>query len=98
MTSLPIYFRLYIYGGHDIREGSINNLWMLDFNDIDDLDCQIEDRLYCCKWKLQAVKGNNPGRISHHSSVVYKYKMYLFGGNLIKEKETEESVVWELDL
>lgn len=27
--------RLYIYGGHDIREGSLDNLWMLDINKLE---------------------------------------------------------------
>lgn len=29
-------FRLYIYGGHDIREGSKDSLWMLDLRKIKD--------------------------------------------------------------
>lgn len=32
------YDRLYIYGGHDIREGSKNTLWMLDLRKLKDLD------------------------------------------------------------
>lgn len=31
-------FRLYIYGGHDIREGSLSTLWMLDLSKMVDLD------------------------------------------------------------
>lgn len=35
--------RLYIFGGHDIREGSLDNLWMLDMVNFEDLDMQPED-------------------------------------------------------
>ena len=42
--------RLYIYGGHDIREGSLKNMWMLDFNKFDDLDLEPEDQDRCCEW------------------------------------------------
>jgi len=34
---------LYIYGGHDIREGSLDNLWMIDIDNFNDLDMQLED-------------------------------------------------------
>lgn len=30
--------KLYIYGGHDIREGSLDNLWVIDLNNFDDLE------------------------------------------------------------
>lgn len=29
---------LYIYGGQDIREGQMDNLWMIDLQNFDDLD------------------------------------------------------------
>jgi hypothetical protein len=32
------YYRLYIYGGHDIREGSKDTLYMLDLRKLKDLD------------------------------------------------------------
>jgi len=53
-------FRLYIYGGHDIREGTLDNLWMLDLSLMDDLDMQPEDQERNCKWQLlktSCVKG-----------------------------------------
>jgi len=36
-------YRLYIYGGHDIREGSLANLWMLDLGKLIDLEKPEED-------------------------------------------------------
>ena len=44
--------RLYIFGGHDIREGSLKNMWMLDLNDFNDLDLAPEDQIGHCEWKL----------------------------------------------
>jgi hypothetical protein len=29
---------MYIYGGHDIREGSMDTLWMLDLAKLSDLE------------------------------------------------------------
>ena len=34
--------KLYIYGGHDIREGSFDNLWMINLDDFDDFDLRPE--------------------------------------------------------
>ena len=31
-------YRLYIYGGHDIREGSLASLWMINLGYLQDLD------------------------------------------------------------
>ena len=83
-------YRMYIYGGHDIREGSMDNLWVIDLQSFDDLDREPEDQERDCAWKLKETKGDpkppkdnqgQPGALSHHSSVVYNEKMYLFGGS-----------------
>ena len=42
--------KLYIFGGHDIREGSLDNLWMLDLENFNDLDMQPEDQERSCHW------------------------------------------------
>ena len=76
--------KLYIYGGHDIREGSMDNLWVIDLENFDDLDLMPEDQDRTCEWKLLPTKGSHttgPGAISHHTSVVFGDKMYLFGGS-----------------
>ena len=49
--------KLYIYGGHDIREGSLDNLWMIDLENFDDLDLMPEDQDKTCDWKLLPTKG-----------------------------------------
>ena len=73
---------MYIYGGHDIREGSMDNLWVIDLLSFDDLDLEPEDQDKHCAWKLKETKGEHcPGALSHHTSVVYNDKMYLYGGS-----------------
>jgi hypothetical protein len=37
---------MYIFGGHDIKEGSLDNLWMLDLSKLSDqYDNQDSDRV-----------------------------------------------------
>lgn len=81
---------MYIYGGHDIREGSKDSLWMLDLRKIKD---QIESDLV---WKEIPTKGEEkPGCLAHHTSVVFGDKMFLFGGSNL---ETENRKFFSLDL
>jgi hypothetical protein len=89
-------YRFFMFGGHDIREGSLSNLWMLDFNKLDDLAASEEEQEKSCEWKLVELKGRiKLGPIAHHSSVVYGDKMYLFGGSNL---ETENKRFLQLDL
>lgn len=82
--------KLYVYGGLDIREGSINSLYELNLLCLQELN---NDELHypggepmqsSYKWRLVTPTGNAqqiPGRIAYHTSCVYKDNMYLFGGN-----------------
>ena len=89
---------LFIFGGHDIREGSHDNLWKLDLNTLVDLDNYGDEKMFTCQWEPVEVKGKlQPGRVSHHSSVIHKSKMYLFGGNTLKEASKDDNCVFELD-
>lgn len=93
--------KMYIYGGHDIREGSMDNLWMIDLEDFNDLDMQPEDQERILEWHLvqttAASKGNKrPGAISHHTSVVYGERMYMFGGS--KASGIENNEFWALNI
>ena len=47
-------------------------------------------------WHLIETSGPNPGAISHHSSVVYNERMYLFGGS--KANGEENKKFYSLDL
>jgi hypothetical protein len=87
---------LYVFGGHDIREGSKDSLWMLDLRKMKDLDLDPAHQNKDCTWKLLETKGvEKPGFLAHHSSVVYNDKMYLFGGSNL---ENENNKFFYLDL
>jgi hypothetical protein len=76
--------RLFIFGGLDIREGSLNNLWELNLTNIRDLEVEEGYRQETCGWKQVKTTGSVaaiPDKIAYHTSVVYKDNMYLFGGN-----------------
>jgi hypothetical protein len=63
-------YRLFIYGGHDIREGSMDNLWVVDLTTFDDLDQEPEDQDKDCAWKLRDTNGESPAALSHSTPVV----------------------------
>jgi hypothetical protein len=98
--------RHFIYGGHDIREGSLNNLWMIDMAKFEDLKLPEEQQDKSCEWKLIETRGRQKpgktrdclqgiGHLAHHSSVVFGDKMYLFGGSNL---EKENNLFLALDL
>ena len=76
---------MYIYGGHDIREGSMDNMWVIDLARFSDLDLAPEDMDHSLEWKLVDTKGvkfeHVPLAIAHQTSVVQDSKMYMFGGS-----------------
>ena len=81
--------RLFVFGGLDIREGSLSSLWELNLANLKDLDLEEGLRLETCGWKLIKTNGNPhvmPDRIAYHTSVVYKDNMFLFGGNNYKNQ------------
>jgi len=69
--------KMYIYGGHDIREGSKDTLYQFDFRK---LKAQPEEDGNC--WSLIQTKGDEkPGCLAHHSTVIYGDRLFLFGGS-----------------
>eukprot|EP00347_Sterkiella_histriomuscorum_P006674 403351868 len=88
--------KLYIYGGHDIREGSLNSLWMLNLGHLSDLDKPENEQDKKLMWHHTDTSGPSPGAISHHTSVVFNERMYLFGGS--KANGEENSKFFSLDL
>ena len=82
--------RLFVYGGLDIREGSLNTLWELNLNNLKDLEVADGYRQENCVWKLIKTTGNSqtiPEKLAYHTSVVFKDNMYLFGGNNYKQQK-----------
>lgn len=49
-------------------------------------------------WKLIETTGPNPGAISHHTSVVYNERMYLFGGSKMSGEENKNFYGLDLKL
>eukprot|EP00357_Protocruzia_adherens_P018677 CAMPEP_0114987920 /NCGR_PEP_ID=MMETSP0216-20121206/9293_1 /TAXON_ID=223996 /ORGANISM="Protocruzia adherens, Strain Boccale" /LENGTH=217 /DNA_ID=CAMNT_0002350607 /DNA_START=30 /DNA_END=679 /DNA_ORIENTATION=- len=62
---------LYIYGGEDIREGIVSNMYKINIERDSDV----------IEWQPVESTGDGPGAISHHTGVVHEGKWYLFGGN-----------------
>ena len=88
--------RMYIYGGHDIREGSKDSLWMLDLRKLKEMEGGTSQEAKDSAWKEIAIKGDDkPGPLAHHTCVVYGDKMFLFGGSNL---EAENRKFFSLDL
>ena len=76
--------KMYIYGGLDIQNGSVDSLWELDLTQLQDLEAEEIENRHSCMWRQisqQGKKENCPGPVAYHTSVVYKEQMFLFGGN-----------------
>lgn len=70
--------KLVIYGGQDISEGVLDDLWILNLN----LEYTLEE-----KWTKIPCGPESPGPLCRHSSVAYKGKKYILGGtDLFEEK------------
>ena len=82
--------KLYVFGGLDIREGSLNTLYELNLSCLSELQLDesgegYEEKLISQhKWREVLTTGNDahkPGNVAYHTSIVHKDNMYLFGGN-----------------
>ena len=72
---------MYIYGGHDIREGSMDNMWLINLNRFTDLDLPPEEMDHSLEWRMVDTVGVKVDAIAHQTSVVYNGQMYMFGGS-----------------
>ena len=89
---------MYIYGGHDIREGELDTLWYFELEKIGVLKQLADmspgpDRFDRFAWHKVQTTGAGPGRISHHATVVSGNKMILIGGSCVNN-----SKIFSLDL
>lgn len=82
--------KLFVFGGLDIREGSLNSLYELNLQCLNELNNEEmhtpggDPMQSNHRWRLVQTTGNAshiPSNIAYHSSCVYKDNMYLFGGN-----------------
>ena len=49
--------KLYIYGGLDIQNGSVNTLWELDLGLVPDLDSEDQEKRLACSWRQVPQQG-----------------------------------------
>ena len=107
-----IWTRMFIFGGHDIREGTLDSLWMVELTKVQEGEHKgaefgdaVEKKV---QWnKLETTGKDKPGKIydvnnllgpiAHHSSVVFSEKMYLFGGSN-QQRKVHNHTFWQLDL
>ena len=88
---------MYILGGHDIREGSLDSLWMLDLTKLQDLERPEDQQERKLMWHLIDMQGKDvPGPISHHSCSVFGDKLYLIGGT--KFSGEQNTLIYVLDM
>ena len=82
--------KLYVFGGLDIREGSLNTLYELNLSCVNEVSTDDSAEVYeeklisKHKWREVQTTGNEahkPGNVAYHSSIVHKDNMYIFGGN-----------------
>eukprot|EP00347_Sterkiella_histriomuscorum_P011091 403373787 len=100
-TSFQVGKKMYIYGGHDIKEGSLGSLWMLDIGKLSEQSNsefpeQSDKR---ASWtKVEFHGKESPGLIAHHTSVVFGEKMYTFGGSSTSNMKDQSHSFYSLDL
>jgi len=68
---------LYVHGGHDLKEGAMNSMWRVDLNAIHQL---FKDPYHPVAWQHVVGKGQDLGRISHHSTIVFGSDVIFYGG------------------
>lgn len=97
-----LYPRLYIFGGNDIRIGTMNNLWCFDLSQIGDVKelhkYKNQNNDYPMAWQELKMRGQIPGGITHHQTVVAGKNMYLIGGVMTGRNEYNQNQMFRLDL
>lgn len=77
---------MYIFGGNDIRDGTMNNLWSFDLRSLDGLKSgQSASDPATMAWQPIRTHGSIPDAISHHQSIVAGKNMYLIGGSMLSK-------------
>ena len=65
---------LYIFGGHDLKEGRLNSLWRISMEDV-------KTNMGNAKWERFTTKNEPPCPNSHLTGFIYQHKLFLFGGS-----------------
>lgn len=72
---------MYVFGGNDIRIGTLNNLWRFNLAAIGDLRDNSSENC-ALTWEEVETHGSVPGQVSHHKCIVVGKNMYLIGGSM----------------
>ena len=70
---------MYVFGGQDLKEGSVNSTWKIDVESIVHQSGQGLNSVRA-EWEFLNCKGTIPEPMSHHSSFVHENKLYCYGG------------------
>jgi len=87
--------KLYVFGGKDIGIGQLKSLWCIDLSELDDFVPGESEFSLNPEWYELNTTGTRPPAISHHTSLVYQNKMFLFGGST---RDQENTNFYQLDL
>lgn len=80
--------RLYIFGGNDIKEGTMDSMWMINLAHFADLEKPDHMQNKICKWAEWETSGKHPGKVAYHTINVIGDTAYLIGGsNEVSENE-----------
>ena len=75
--------------------GQLNSMWSINLNDLDRFVPGETEYNANPEWQQVNTSGHKPPPISHHTSVVFNSKMYLYGGCSI---DNENKNMYTLDL
>ena len=74
---------LYIFGGHDLKEGRLNSLWRISMEDV-------KTNMGNAKWDRFTTKSEPPSPNSHLTGFIYHHKLFLFGGSFQESDDPRE--------
>jgi hypothetical protein len=70
---------MYVFGGQDLKEGSVNSTWKIDVKSIVD-QSNSGSNVVRAEWEHVNCKGTMPEPMSHHSAFIHDDKLYCYGG------------------
>lgn len=88
---------MYVFGGQDLKEGSVNTTWKINIESIVEQSSKGQVNVLA-EWECLDCKGTVPEPMSHHSSFVYDDKLYCYGGLIGSQGNQSNGDFWILDL
>ena len=88
--------QMYIFGGQDLKEGSVNSTWRINLEKIIKMSEAQADNIDVFWEQIHYdKKGPTPDPISHHNAFIFQGKMHVFGGLSGSESNGH---LWILDI